>query len=135
MNRQNFLFYSTLILSSLFLYSGLNKVIYSNEFHKSLEQNSFFDSGFTNLILIITPYFELLIAVGLLLSISRKIFLWISFVTLLIFTFYLIFINTIASLSECGCGGLFSQLSFEYHLIFNLSFIIFNAVCILFERK
>jgi hypothetical protein len=111
------------LLILLFVYTGLTKLIGYNEFSKQLARLPIVSSN-TNVVGILLPSTELLIAVFLLWPRMRFWGFCLSATALLTFIIYiLIILHTDAKL-PCACGGAFKFLSWSNHIKLNTLFFI-----------
>ena len=124
---------SYLFLICFFCYTAVNKLMNLESFRTNLIKTSLFSEE-------IAKYFSVLVIVTEIIVILLMIFykktglLFLSFM-ILIFTFYISFLNFKGLYEVCGCGGILNGLSYKYHFIINISlcfcaiysFVIFNT--------
>ena len=114
------------VLIIFFSYTVTNKFLAVKSF-----QTNIFKTGIFNFQQVVYfSYFVLLLEASLvlLLIFKKKVGLLFSFLMMLIFTSYIIFLYTTGRYEICECGGILNGLSFKYHLIINL-LITFLSYC------
>lgn len=123
------------LLILLYLYTGLTQLLAYKFFHGNIYNQPIFQWSKPILVYLI-PGAQLLIAAGLLFERTRKLALWSSLGLLTMFTVYIILIisNALARV-PCTCGGVISSFTWPQHLMFNISFMILNAVALLLRKK
>lgn len=122
------------LLILLYLYTGLTQLLSFRFFYGNIYNQPIFQLSKPVLVYLI-PGAQLLIAGGLLFERTRKMALWASLGLLSVFTAYIILImlNALARV-PCSCGGVISSFTWPQHLVFNLFFMLINAIA-LFLRK
>lgn len=122
------------ILILLFTYTALSKLGNLTSFRSTIAASPLFNGLGSQLSLTI-PLAEL--ATALLIFIPRTIWfgLRLSFVLLLLFTSYLVYMLLFVPELPCSCGGVLQALSWKQHLWFNGSFILLNAAAIFLHQK
>jgi len=120
----------------LFAYTGVNKFLSQDNFVFQMQlvpveiiQKSAIYLGW------IVPILELLIIAIIIPDKTRFIALISSFVLMLIFEGYIIWMRSTGLELPCPCGGIISSMSWVAHMIFNIIVIILLAVAIYFERR
>ncbi|WP_407648366.1 MauE/DoxX family redox-associated membrane protein [Chryseobacterium formosus] len=114
------------VLIIFFSYTLTNKLLAIKSF-----QTNIFKTGIFNFQqAVYLSYFVLLLelSIVILLIFKKKTGLLFSFIMMLIFTSYIIFLFANGRYEICGCGGILNGLSFKYHLIINL-LITFLSYC------
>lgn len=109
----------SLIISTLFIYTDLSKLIELQFFQDTLQKSPFIPVQAVSIISITLPVFELLLAFGLFVSKFQYISLFLSFLLMLLFTTYTILIYFFSPEIPCACGGIISSLSWPGHIILN----------------
>ena len=122
------------LLILLFVYAAFSKLLEYDSFKIQLV-NSPFLKPVSGIIVWLVPAIELIIAVMLTVTYTRKKGLYVSFILLLIFTLYIAGMLLSGINLPCSCGGILQQLTWKQHLLFNLFFIILAFVGIVMERK
>lgn len=122
------------IILLVFLYTFYHKIIDLEVFEKQLLRSKlifryvgFLKYGipFIELITVVILFFDRFILIGL----------YLSFSLLSLFTVYLVALNEFSLFYGCSCGGVFNELSFNDHLIVNLTLLIFNVIAIFLFKK
>ena len=123
------------LLILLYLYTGLTQLLAFKFFHGNIFNQPTFQWSKPLLVYLI-PGAQLLIAAGLFFEKTRKLALWSSLGLLTIFTVYIILIimNALARV-PCTCGGVISSFTWPQHLMFNILFLILNAVALVLRKK
>jgi len=119
---------SSLVLILLFIYTGLDKLI-RWEASKNAFHNQTFPAELAEVLVYAVPISELLIALLLLLSVSRWWGFLSSILLLTIFTTYvgLIWVGAFPRV-PCNCAGIIDQLGWGAHFALNLILIGFAVV-------
>ncbi|MGN6418725.1 MAG: MauE/DoxX family redox-associated membrane protein [Pseudobacter sp.] len=118
------------LLILLYLYTSLTQVLSFRFFYGNIFNQPIFQWSKPVLVYLI-PGAQLLIAGCLLFERTRKPALWASLGLLSVFTTYimLIILNALARV-PCSCGGVISSFTWPQHLVFNLFFLLINAIAL-----
>lgn len=81
------------------------------------------------------PIGELLIAISLIIPVTKKIGLYASFFLMFLFTGYIYAMLHYSYYVPCSCGGILNNLSWEAHLIFNIVVTLLSLIAILYSGK
>ena len=154
-SRNNIIVLISSLLASLFVYTGLNKLMDNDVFKAQLGRSPFIQ-GMAGIIATALPTGELLIAIllcippanqtKLRLPGSLKLFLsrfpsarllglYLSYGLMLLFTGYIYIMLHYAYDLPCSCGGVLSSLSWKDHLIFNSIFTIIAFVGVILQTS
>lgn len=128
--KNNFVYFACLILSILFTYAALSKLLEFQNFQAQLGQSPLL-SAYTGFISYFILIVELLVAILLVIPKTRYIALFASFAIMFMFTVYIIVILNYSSFIPCSCGGILEQLGWKEHLLFNIGFTILSTIAIL----
>jgi hypothetical protein len=114
----------------LFLYSGLTKLIESENFLWELAKSPLLSSIYIHpeFIRYPLPILEVSIANALLFDRTRKVGLYLSFVLMVCFTLYLVILVTQFANLPCSCGGILGGMSYPVHIAFNIVFTLVALV-------
>ena len=115
-----------LILISLFLYTGFSKLFDFDNFRTAMQNQPF--PGWLSAVLTWTlPLVEITVALMLFFEKSRRMGLFISVISMLLFTLY-VFLILMHVFPEvpCSCGGVIKSLTWTGHLYFNLFFLLIS---------
>lgn len=123
------------LLMFLFLYTGYIKIIEFDTFGITLLKSNLINDSFVPFLQYFLPTFEILIVISLFTDKLYKTGLYISFFTLVLFTFYLIALNNFSLYQGCSCGGIFDELTYSNHVIVNLFFVLLNFFGIILLRQ
>jgi hypothetical protein len=113
-----------LFLIAFFCYTASNKMINLYSFRTNLIKTSLFSQETANVFSIFIIILEYLVVLVLLLY--KKIGVLIFSVIMLIFTLYISYLKFRGLYEICGCGGILNGLSYNYHLLINISLIIIS---------
>jgi putative oxidoreductase len=127
-NMKNFLYKTGIsLLIILWIYAAGSKLLEYNSFKHQLSMQHF-PFNIEDTMAWLLPSIEILIAGLLIATNTIKYGLIASAFLLIIFTIYITLIITgIYDKAPCSCGGVLSMLSWESHLLFNISFLSINA--------
>ena len=132
--RRNTLFNAIAIFFiTLYLYTGISKLVDIATFKEQLKSSPFFGSTAT-IIAWCVPFLELSIALLIFLPSWRVKGIYLSMVLMTLFTIYLVVLLQIDNSISCSCGGFIQNLSPTEHLIFNGTSIGLGLVAI-FEKQ
>jgi putative oxidoreductase len=124
------MYFIVLTLVGLFLYTSISKII---DFDKFIWQinNQVFDNRFTPALVYGIPAAEILIAILLPWSKTRRVALYCSAFLMTIFTIYIGMVTfNVFERTPCGCATAFEKLSWPQHLLMNLAITILNYIAI-----
>lgn len=116
----------------LFLYTAANKIWKFHNFKWVLGTLPVI--GVYNMIIAYSvPTAELITTLLLLNTSTKKYGLVSSFLLMLVFSAYLIFMVLYTKDLPCNCGGVLSQLSWRQHIAFNLCFLLLSLTALKFN--
>lgn len=129
MKPQTFIDIACCLLSLLFIYTGVSKLLTLHQFASTLSR---FDiiHAIAPLISYLVIGIELVVGIMLLLKSTRLVALCLSFALLVSFTLFITFLLLFAKQQMCNCGGVIGKMSWPQHLVFNLFFIALAAIAI-----
>jgi len=119
----------SVLLSILFLYAAIEKLVVYEKFVRQLLQTPF--KNFAHTLAWFVPTMEITIAVLLVFYRTRLAGLYSSFFLMLFFTVYVYYLLAFASALPCGCGGVIEKLGWWGHLYFNAVFTLLAATALL----
>lgn len=134
MKRSSTLDIISFLFIFLFIYAAASKLLDFGKFNIQISRSSIL-SPYAKIIIWLIPGLEFIFAALLALPKWRTIGLYGSFTLMLLFTEYIIAITRFTDNIPCSCGGILQNLSWNQHLIFNLSFIILGLVGILLSKR
>lgn len=112
----------TYLFIILFMYTAASKLLTVESFASTLAKSPLI--GSLNMVVAYTiPIAEILISLALIFQTLRKVGLWASFLLMLAFTSYLVYMVFSGSTLPCHCGGVISSMSWQQHIWFNLGFL------------
>jgi len=135
MKGRTFLEIIIALLVILFMYAGSSKFYDMHAFRAGMKNQPF--PVWINKVLATTlPFLEIIIALALGFTKSRRIALYAYFFLMLAFTLYtgMVVFNFFKN-SPCGCGGIINHLSWTWHFIINLIFLILTVIAILLNKR
>lgn len=118
---------SSALLVLLYGYTAISKITGYPIFHHALAESPLIRQG-AGIIAWLVILAEAVIVLLLFFPVTRRAGLYISFVLLILFTGYLIYMVLFAAKLPCGCGGVISKMSWKQHIFFNLFFLVVNVV-------
>jgi len=119
------------LVTLLFCYTAISKIITFNDFVFQLEKSPLIPLDFGILFGIVIILSEL-IASYLLFS-KEKLGFYFSLFLLVMFTTYLYTIINFSYYIPCSCGGVLEKLDWNTHIIFNLLYILLIITSILLK--
>lgn len=119
------------LLIMLFVYAAASKLMDYKKFEVQLSQSPML-TIFGGSISWVIPILEILIACSFVNLKFRLIGLYFSFSLLIAFSTYIFIILRYSSFIPCSCGGILEHFSWEFHLYFNLGFVLLSVLGILF---
>ncbi len=122
----------TCILLFLFVYTATDKLTHLKTFRYVLSQSPLL-TNWSPILAWFIPILELIITIMLFYPSSRVKALLLSSILLFIFSFYIFYMIITQSHLPCQCGGIISSLSWNAHLILNLSLSILSLYAWLLE--
>ncbi|MEQ5790636.1 hypothetical protein J4E06_06215 [Muricauda sp. NFXS6] len=125
---------SSLLLTILFVYTAVSKLIDLDTFQWRLERMPYI-SPYASLIAWAVPFLELTIAGLLWFPRYRILALYASFILLGCFTLYIVFVLKFSDSIPCSCGGVISALGWKEHILLNSSFMVLALLGILWSKK
>lgn len=123
-----------LTLAFIFAYTGFTKITNFSEWklqYTNLDIVIDFGLEWTVYIL---PFIEIITSFLFIIEKMKKIAAWSSLILMSAFTIYLIYKIYIWEESLCPCGGIFSQLTLDKHLIVNFILLLLSIILI-FPKK
>jgi len=125
---------SLILLTILFVYSAVSKLMHLETFHLRLERMPYI-SSFANWISWGVPFLELLISGFLWFPKYRKSALYASLVLLGLFTAYILIVLNYSDSIPCSCGGVISSMGWEEHIVFNAAFMLLALLGVFWAKK
>jgi uncharacterized membrane protein YphA (DoxX/SURF4 family) len=117
----------------LFLYTGVSKLLEYDVFKEQIAESAIL-RPMAPLIAWLLPLTEFSLSILLFLPRLRLRLFYASFVLMLLFTGYIIYILNFNKELPCSCGGVLAELSWKQHLVFNGIFIALAITAILLEK-
>jgi len=113
----------------LFVYTSITKLIEHESFRTILSQSPLIGINATILSWVL-PILELITAALLFFPAMRKWGFASSFMLMMLFTCYIIYMILFARDLPCSCGGVISAMTWPEHLIFNIFFTALAAIAL-----
>ncbi|MFN0293482.1 MauE/DoxX family redox-associated membrane protein [Pedobacter helvus] len=107
----------------LLLYTANEKIADHKRFYKGLTKIQFL-TDYALTISWLVPITEIAVALAIILPWTQKLGLYLFTIMMGIFTFYIASMLLWAEKKPCHCGGAIEMLTWEQHLVFNISFIL-----------
>jgi hypothetical protein len=133
MTRRILSLFILLSLFALLLYAAVTKLADFYNFRFGLSESALI-GPFAGILAWIIPIGELVIAMLLLLPVTRVAALYTSLITLILFTVYIGGMLVFSAEIPCSCGGVLEKMSWPMHILFNCFFILLNIAGLRLER-
>jgi uncharacterized membrane protein YphA (DoxX/SURF4 family) len=111
------------LIIALFVYAAVSKILEFDEFRAQIGKSPLI-TKYSDILAVVVPAIEILIAVSLIFDYTRMVGLYASFFLMAIFTMYIAFILLFSPYVPCSCGGVLGKMGWTAHLIFNAVFTI-----------
>jgi hypothetical protein len=118
----------------LFLYTGITKLMDYSIFKEQLADSPIL-SSVAKPVALLLPWAEFAIVLMLIIPRWRLKGLYASFLIMIMFTAYIIALFTISTEMPCSCGGIIDLLTWPQHLVFNVTFILLDALAVKLLKK
>ncbi len=112
---------SAILLTVLFTYASISKLLQYDTFKYQLGQSPFV-TRYADIVAWGVPAIELVTTALLVFPVTRMKGFYLSYGLMLLFTFYIYAILHYSYFVPCSCGGILSQMNWEQHLVFNIIF-------------
>lgn len=123
MLKKSLLELPAVLLTILFTYASISKLLQYNTFRFQLDQSPFI-TDYSGIIAWSIPAIELFTTALLMFPATRLKGFYLSYALMLLFTFYIYAILHYSYFIPCSCGGILSKMNWEQHLIFNIVFTL-----------
>ena len=123
-----------LLLVVLFLYTGISKLMDYSVFKEQIAESPIL-APVAPFIAWALPLAEFAVAVALFIPAWRLWGLYASSVLMLLFTGYIAALLSFSEELPCSCGGILQEMSWQQHLVFNITFTILAIVSAILEKK
>jgi uncharacterized membrane protein YphA (DoxX/SURF4 family) len=118
----------------LFAYAALIKLLDVAKFQSQIGQSTIL-THHARFLSIAVPVVELLIVVSLAIPRVRIVGLYLSMITMTVFSGYVFYILNFDPNIPCSCGGILDSMGWTEHLIFNVAFLALSVTGIVLESK
>lgn len=122
------------LLILLFAYAALIKLLDVAKFQSQIGQSTIL-THYAQFLSIAVPVVELLIVVSLAIPRVRIVGLYLSMITMTVFSGYVFYILNFDPNIPCSCGGILDSMGWSEHLIFNVAFLALSVIGIVLESK
>ncbi|BAV05279.1 DoxX-like family protein [Filimonas lacunae] len=123
------------LLIFLFMYASISKFLNVHALRHDM-MNQPIPKWLARILMWLIPILEVVFALCLLFSKTRKLGLWGAFGLMLVFTLYAAFILAhFFAYVPCGCGGVINTLTWPQHLVFNIFFMLIAGLGLLLTRN
>lgn len=123
-----------LLFVLLFVYAGASKLMDFENFKVQLGQSPLL-SAFASWVSWLVPILEIGIALLLMIPRWRSMALLASLSLMVMFTTYIFIILNYSSFVPCSCGGILEKMSWRTHLVFNVVFVFFALLALVFKEQ
>jgi len=123
-----------LLLVVLFLYTGVSKLMEYSVFKEQIAASPIL-APVAPFIAWALPLVEFAVAVALFIPAWRLWGLYASSVLMLLFTGYIAALLSFSEELPCSCGGILQEMSWQQHLVFNITFTVLSIVSAILEKK
>lgn len=131
---QRLYYFCTLILLSMWIPVGLDKILHFELFKNAMIQQPF-DDGYGILLAYILPLLEISTIILLIIPSLRRYGFFLSAFMMSLFTGYVaLAIFGRPDNLPCGCGLVFQHLSWEVHLVLNSIFLLISLLGLILEK-
>ena len=113
----------------LFVYASLNKLLAFDYYLYDLKRSPLLGS-YALSVAIAIPITEILVAILLLIDKTRNYGLIGSFILMILFTLYVIYVLGFTTERPCTCGGIIRELSWPQHLLFNIILLALTVLAL-----
>lgn len=134
-NSQTTLDIIIFLISLLFIYASISKLMVIEEFRGQLTQSPLIPQNLVFFLSYSVPFAELIFVGMLFIDKTKLLGLYFVFSTMVGFTIYLGLLLSIDETLPCSCGGILGTLGFVPHLIFNVLFVILSFIGILIQSR
>ena len=121
-------------LMLLLLYTAVSKLLNYESFKSVLIMSPFL-RPFAGIIAWLLPAAEIVIVILLFFQKTRLKGLYVSFITIAIFTVYITCMVIFTPRLPCNCGGVLKSLTWTQHIFFNLFILLLTVTGIVLYRK
>ena len=118
----------------LFMYTGIYKIVRHSVFYLQLSSHRLLD-GIYPIVSWTVPIVEIAVSLLLAFSVTRIKGIWASMILMTMFTIYLIYMMITSPKLPCSCGGIINLLSWNQHVIVNVSYILLSITALFLHYK
>src|SRR5690606_17203533 len=118
----------------LFVYAALSKLIATGKFEAQIEPSPLI-GGLAPIVVWAVPIWELLVAACLMVPRWRTAGFYAFWITMLLFTLYIVYIIFFSPTIPCSCGGILEEMRWGDHLIFNILYVGLATWGIALQRR
>lgn len=118
----------------LFMYTAASKFLTIKSFASTLAKSPLIGS-YSLIVAWAIPTVEVFISLLLIIPSAKKIGLYASFLLMVLFTVYLMYMVFSGSELPCHCGGVISRMTWQQHIWFNLGFVALGITALITNKK
>lgn len=122
------IFVVRVLLIFVFIYAACSKLADLQTFSHQISLSPLIPEGLQGAVAILIPLSEIFISILLCFDITSRSGLYAGYFMMLLFTLYIIFLMGYSTFIPCSCGGILGKMSWKYHLLFNISLLIFSVI-------
>ncbi len=134
-NEKYFVFAGEFLLILVFLYTGIYKIIHFNGWIKKVSEIDIVNEYNLIWLAYLIPFLEIILVVLFCFSTTKKIATYLSSFLMAFFTAYIYYKIYISEDSLCPCGGIFSSLTLDKHLIVNIVLFSISILLIIKQKN
>lgn len=111
----------------LFIYTAVSKIMTFHTFNMVLHR-SVLIKHFSAFVAYAIPAIEILLSILLIIPKTKRVAIIGSFILMIVFTAYLVYMVYSGAKLTCNCGGVISSMTWKQHILFNISFILLAGI-------
>lgn len=133
--NKNLVFIGELLLILVFSYTAIYKIIDFSGWIKKVSELDLVREYNLLWLGYLVPFLEIIIVVLFCFSRTKKMAAYLSTLAMAFFTVYIFYKIYIAEDSLCPCGGIFSSLTLDKHLIVNIILLLISILLLINEKN
>ena len=129
--NKNLVFIGELLLILVFSYTAIHKIIDFSGWIKKVSELDLVREYNLLWLGYLVPFLEIIIVVLFCFTRTKKMAAYLSTLAMAFFTVYIFYKIYIAEDSLCPCGGIFSSLTLDKHLIVNIILLLISILLLI----
>jgi len=125
---------AVILLFLLFLDTAVSKLTDLDKFRRNIESSPFI-SPYSHFLVWGIPFAELITAGALIFKTTRLAGLYLSVFLMSLFTAYVYAMLHFSPYLPCSCAGVLESMSWQQHLIFNMTFLVISVLATVKYRQ